>query len=348
MKTILLWNTFWGVKNWGFSEDPELDFIRVGCRVTKCVVTSDRERLEEADAVIFHLTLDDQPSFKLRHQRWIYFSHEPPSYHPVKPYCNLIDWVLSFRRDADIYMPYGTYCQRSTPTEMNYSKILESKTKLAAWFVSKCGAPSDRDIYVRNLMKYMPVDVYGDCTLKFWQYKKCSKNRDCKEKVLESYKFYLSFENTFYRDYVTEKYFSMLALNVVPIVRGDANYSSAGPPHSYINTKDFKDVKDLASYILFLDKNDTEYIKYFKYKEKYQLEKCGAPYCENNATILCKETSDRGYCKLCEKLNNESEPYGVYDNLQKWYGDFRKANDTGERSNILRTGLDMLMNKVLK
>lgn len=99
-------------------------------------------------------------------------------------------------------MPYGTYCQRSTPIEINYSKILESKTKLAAWFVSKCGAPSDRDIYVRNLMKYMPVDVYGDCTLKFWQYKKCSKNRDCKGKILESYKFYLSFENTFYRDYV--------------------------------------------------------------------------------------------------------------------------------------------------
>ena len=346
-KTILVWNDLFGRKNWGFNETPEVDFIRGGCPVTKCVVISDRARLVEADAVMFHLTLDDRPSLKLPHQRWVYLSHEPISLHPIKPYPKMINWVQSFRSDADIYMPYYSVCQRESPLKIDYQNILRHKKKLAAWFVSNCGASSDRDLYVRNLMKYVPVDVYGDCSIKFWQYNKCPRNGDCKRKLLETYKFYLSFENTLYRDYVTEKYFDILNLNVVPIVRGDANYSSVGPPRSYIDTKDFKSVKDLADYMLYLHQNDKEYIKYLKYKEQYVLEKCEIPNCKENTRPLCKETLSRSYCKLCEKLNNEKEPYHVYGNLQKWYGDARKADDIEEGPGILRVILDRILDIVL-
>ena len=105
----------------------------------------------------------------------------------------------------------------------------------------------------------------------------------------------------------------MLNLNIVPVFRGDGNYSVVGPPNSFINTKDFPTVEKLANYLLYLDKNDDEYIKYLEYKEHYILD-----------NISGFRTS---FCRLCEKLNNPSEPYKVYDNLEKWLGKPRAPND---------------------
>lgn len=44
--------------------------------------------------------------------------------------------------------------------------------------------------------------------------------------IENKYKFFLSFENTFCNDYVTEKLFSILLLNIVPIVFGGVGYKS--------------------------------------------------------------------------------------------------------------------------
>ena len=41
------------------------------------------------------------------------------------------------------------------------------------------------------------------------------------------------------RDYVTEQFFNMYNLNMIPVVLGGANYSAIAPPHSYINAADF-------------------------------------------------------------------------------------------------------------
>ena len=51
---------------------------------------------------MFHQYVNDRPSYKLEDQRWVFFSFEAPNYHPVKPYKNLINWIQSFRLDADI------------------------------------------------------------------------------------------------------------------------------------------------------------------------------------------------------------------------------------------------------
>ena len=41
------------------------------------------------------------------------------------------------------------------------------------------------------------------------------------------------------RDYVTEQFFNMYNLNMIPVVIGGANYSAIAPPHSFINAADF-------------------------------------------------------------------------------------------------------------
>lgn len=57
----------------------------------------------------------------------------------------------------------------------------------------------------------------------------------------KSYKFYLSFENSLCRDYVTEKFYQPLLYNMIPIVYGSANYSALYPElnSSYIDTRHF-------------------------------------------------------------------------------------------------------------
>ena len=64
------------------------------------------------------------------------------------------------------------------------------------------------------------------------------------QNCLANYKFYLSFENSLCVDYITEKFWKVLAYDVVPVVMGDGNYSRDAPPKSFINvqvTKRFRE-----------------------------------------------------------------------------------------------------------
>ena len=79
--------------------------------------------------------------------------------------------------------------------------------------------------YVKNLRKYINVDIYGKCG-----HLNCprSQENNCWEKVDKYYHFYLAFENSICKDYVTEKFFNAMERYVVPIVLGGANYSAIG------------------------------------------------------------------------------------------------------------------------
>lgn len=61
------------------------------------------------------------------------------------------------------------------------------------------------------------------------------------------YKFYLSFENSLCRDYVTEKFYSALQFTTIPIVYGSGNYSTVAPKKSYIDVRDFSSGKSNCS-----------------------------------------------------------------------------------------------------
>ena len=54
------------------------------------------------------------------------------------------------------------------------------------------------------------------------------------------YKFYLSFENSICRDYVTEKFYNPLRYSMVPVIFGGADYQALSiPKNSYIDVRDF-------------------------------------------------------------------------------------------------------------
>lgn len=58
--------------------------------------------------------------------------------------------------------------------------------------------------YARELSKYIQVDIYGACgSLRCPR----SQSQTCFDMLDEDYKFYLAFENSNCKDYITEKFF---------------------------------------------------------------------------------------------------------------------------------------------
>lgn len=308
LKKILFWNDFFNVKHFefGFGQEP---FLRAGCRVNTCMTTGDRTRFppEELDAVIWHPRASDRslPSMRSPHTHYVFWMMESASYlyGDIKKYDKVFNWTFTYRLDSDFLNLYGMVYRRRDPLPaMDIQNIASTKTKLVAWFVSNCQTAEGREQYVNSLKTWIEVDIYGKCGQL-----QCSRNvqfTHCYKMLETDYKFYLSFENSLCQDYVTEKFFNILRLNVVPVVYGLANYSVQAPPRSYINALDFSTPKDLADYLLYLDKNDTAYNEYFLWKSYH--------FIQNEWANVAKP-----YCDMCERLH-ENHTVHAYD-VDKWF-----------------------------
>lgn len=184
---------------------------------------------------------------------------------------------------------------------------------------SNCNSNSYRRSLVEDLRKYIPVDIIGKCADK-WAFsnlcpKKQSSTISCDERFARDYKFYFAFENSLCEDYVTEKLYNNLKLNIIPVVYGGANYSKFAPPLSYIDANEFDTTEELADYLNFLSDHPKEYIKYFWWRKYYN----AMPHSLFN-----------GLCELCKKLNepNKTAILPVYSDMQKWWNRDGVCNTT--------------------
>ncbi|XP_031566390.1 glycoprotein 3-alpha-L-fucosyltransferase A-like [Actinia tenebrosa] len=315
-KLVLIYTPWFGIMPW-----PQLKntynfthFNGKSCKESRCRLTYDKKDLARSDAVMFHGT--DLPSVNTMkemsrnrslNQRWVFFIHENPYYTFINTnmYNGFFNWTMTYRRDSDIFAPYRYYTPLdSTETSINKKQrnYAQGKDKFIAWMVSNCGKL--RDKVTAKLLKYVNVTVFGPCGKHFNQTNRCNrKTRDC-EKLLKRFKFYLSFENRNCIDYVTEKYwYTSFNHDMVPIVLGPLKYDSKiAIPDSYINVMDFPSLKDLASYLKYLDKNDTAYNEYFQWKRKYKL-----------------GNMNPWKCQMCADLHNPNLPPKVYDDLGSYW-----------------------------
>jgi len=158
----------------------------------------------------------------------------------------VFNWTMTYRTDSDIFSPVGSLVRLPITVPNNYTAIASRKTKSVAWFVSKCDTTykygSQREKYVRELRKYIDVDIFGECGSH-----DCSKDHMicCMEILNLKYRFYLAFENSLYQQYVTEKFFRTFRedIQVVPVVLGGHDYKRHLPKGTYINTADFRHPK---------------------------------------------------------------------------------------------------------
>ena len=123
--------------------------------------------------------------------------------------------------------------------------------------MSKCNVPSKRLDYIRELKQAdIDVDVYGKCG------KPCpaksSVPEDCYKELSKNYKFFLSFENSYCKDYTTEKVFGALKQPWIPVVRGGDNYSLILPERSVVDAS-YHSPEQLARILRQIASNETLY-----------------------------------------------------------------------------------------
>lgn len=88
------------------------------------------------------------------------------------------------------------------------------------------------------------------------------------------YKFYLAFESTNCKQYITKKFFEIaLGHNVLTIVMSNPteDYEKYAPHRMYIYLNDFASSKALTGYLHELDENDELYKAYFKRKRSGEI-----------------------------------------------------------------------------
>ncbi|CAH2980158.1 unnamed protein product [Chilo suppressalis] len=255
MKYILQWTSaqnvpfvYMGVGQEGFTSRK--------CPFTNCIVTPDKNYLSDItkfDVIAFsgpeviRLQNKNLPQVRSEKQKYVFASIESSHYYPIcsNSLDGFFNWTWTFRLDSEVRWGYMLIKDSNNNTIgpkkiMHWMKVeemdrvndefkdkLRTKTKAAAWFVSNCFDKSGRmDLAIhlkRELKKYdLELDIYGACgTLT------CSRDKQdyCHKMLDKTYYFYLSFENSFSEDYVTEKLLHALQNNVVPVVYGGANYT---------------------------------------------------------------------------------------------------------------------------
>ena len=218
---ILFYNTMWG-----FSLEFRKEDLPEGC-----VITTDRNLLSKADAVVFHLP--DLPSVmedeidKREGQIWVGWNlecEENYSWTKDPEFRESFDLWMGYHQEDDIVYPYY---------EPDYGKMLvaarrKKPYKKACMFISSDMNRSHRQEYLKQLMQYTDIDSYGKL------YHNCElpvedRGRDTLLSVIGDYQFVISFENAIGKDYVTEKFFNPLLAGTVPVYLGAPNIREFAP-----------------------------------------------------------------------------------------------------------------------
>ncbi|KAH8370402.1 hypothetical protein KR093_003321 [Drosophila rubida] len=305
LKTILLYN---GLGPWNVKKGREV-FLRSKCPVDTCELTANRDLASVADMILYkdnYIPTGIRRPSNHKQVSMMYYLECPYHTQNVKV-PDAINWTATYRRDSTIMAPYEKWQYYDTKVqqlEQDHNYAL-NKTKKVAWFVSNCGARNGRLHYAHELQKHIEVDIYGACG-NF----KCPRSTAdrCFDILDNDYKFYLAFENSNCKDYITEKFFvNALNRKVLPIVMGarPEDYEVSAPRRSYIHIDEFASPKELAEYLHILDKDDELYNSYFKWKGTGEF------------------INTYYWCRVCSTLHNEEQlrkPTWYHDVNDWWRG----------------------------
>uniref|UniRef100_A0A8C5Q9L9 Fucosyltransferase n=1 Tax=Leptobrachium leishanense TaxID=445787 RepID=A0A8C5Q9L9_9ANUR len=292
---ILVWT-------WPFGEHFPLDTCLSKFGVPGCKLTVDRKVSDHADAIIIHhFDIMDRGELlpkgpRPHYQRWIWFNLESPVIaNNLDMLDNLMNMTMTYRQDSDIFIPYG-YLK---PVKERQTFRIPTKTKLVAWVVSKWYPDTSRVHYYEELKKHIQIDVYGEkhMPLSWMDF----------AATLEKYKFYLAFENCEHKDYISETLWrNAFGNGIVPVVLGSSreNYERFIPPDSFIHVNDFSSPKDLAEFLLDLDKDDVKYMRYFNWRAQH---------------VMKREIGwENHFCKACAALH-KTKGHRVISSIAKWF-----------------------------
>ncbi|XP_067825661.1 alpha-(1,3)-fucosyltransferase 7 [Heptranchias perlo] len=295
---VLVWH--WPfLENSNVTADVCLDLYAID----NCILTSNRSMFNHADVVVFHhrelqVKLSRLPQrARPPKQKWLWVSLESPTNtKKIRQFNGLFNWTMTYKTDSDIFLPYGTLLQSGPQSNF----LIPKKSGLSTWVVSNYHKTSLRAKVHANLSKHMTVDMYGRAARKFLP-------RESLLPTISNYAFYLAFENTIHRDYITEKLWrNAFMAGSVPVVLGPPrdNYEKFVPPDSFIHVNDFASEKELSNFLRDLWKNSTRYEQYFNWRKKYVVK-------------MYTDWTER-FCNICTKFNSLPQSK-IYHDLHNWF-----------------------------
>ncbi|RZF48276.1 hypothetical protein LSTR_LSTR006243 [Laodelphax striatellus] len=289
-KKILMWH---GLIPWEYPKgDPEPFKV---CPVSNCMAVTNKAEAPEVDAILFlnHFNMNPPRHQKPSRQVWILYAMEGPFRTDYFYREDAFNWTATYLQSSDIVRNYGKwvyYDQSKTEWDGPPRNFAAGKTKKVAWIVSNCAdVHNNRRMYADELNQFIEVDIYGGCgRLKCPQ--SYGDGDECFKLLDKDYKFYLSFENSNCREYITEKFLKNgLGHKVIPIVMGapKEDYERIAPKNSFIHVEDFDSPEHLAAYLHELDQDDDLFNSYFKWKGMGEV------------------LDTYFYCRLCAMLNDD-------------------------------------------
>lgn len=252
---IIYWTKWFDMNQW---EDYTID----NCNLPySCKLTHDRTKQVDSSVLIFHASdLTEIPPL-VKDRAWVYHSAEAPHYTPK--FFEYMQYTMTYRLDSDF--PWG-YLDGKSLLPVMESPVVEKEKETSAsvaWIVSNCKASNDRHHYVKELSRWIDVDIYGHCINN-----KIFPNDTTTVDLISNYHFYLSIENSNCKDYVTEKLSNAYLAGVVPIVDGPSDYGPFIPDtHSVIRIDDFDSPRELAEYLKTVLHNKTLYNEYLSFRK---------------------------------------------------------------------------------
>ncbi|XP_030209910.1 alpha-(1,3)-fucosyltransferase 7 isoform X1 [Gadus morhua] len=298
--TVLLWHWPFGV-----ALDLEGDVCLKRYNVSSCRLRSDRSTFATADVVVFHNRelvrgLQALPLVLPRPQgqRWVWMSLEsPPNNGDLRPFADLFNLTMSYRRDADIHIPYGKLVPRG-PGD-GEEPVLHNKSVPVCWVVSSYRPDHRRSRLYAQLIDSVPVTVYGR-----WNHKALSPE-DLLPTISQCY-FYLAFENSESRDYITEKLWrNAYQSGAVPVVLGPPlkDYKAVAPRSSFIHVDEFASVGELGRRLRELVSDEESYSHFLGWQKEWRV----------------KQYTDwrERLCSICSQ--HDSLPkHKIYTDLEAW------------------------------
>ncbi|XP_034752844.1 alpha-(1,3)-fucosyltransferase 7 [Etheostoma cragini] len=305
--TILLWYWPFG-RSFNLSGDVCWDFYRI----PHCRLVDQHSLFPSADVVVFHNTELALGHQKLpldlprpQGQRWAWMSLEAFKYkRMLRQYANIFNMTITYRRDADITVPYGELVPKEAEGPL-VEEVPLNKSFLVCWVVSNYMTHHKRSKLYKELKATVPVKVYGRWT-------NTPLHSSALLPTISRCYFYLAFENSVAKDYITEKLWrNAYQGGAVPVVLGASlgDYKAVAPPHSFIHVDEFASLKDLGKYLQQLAEDKKRYSEYFSWKHEWRVK-------------LYTDWRER-LCKICSQYNGLPQEK-VYSNLEAWVN----ANNT--------------------
>lgn len=304
----------------------------------KCEWSTNKSDYDKSDAIIFHLynnlqnkdfSLKNLPTRRNKKQKWVFMAREPQAFYYPNQLTHLKDMfnlTMTFQSDSDISIPYGGYWQHP-PTSIERRRTmkldyLSGKDKMVAWLASNCRTSSRREDFVKELQKYMHIDVFGKCGNLTTNIKSANGFRD---KIAREYKFYIAFENSDCDDYISEKFWNSLHIGLIPIVRGQrARYKNVAPPNSYIHVDSFLSPEALVKHLKEITSNSSMFHSYHEWRRLY------------DANYKFFTINTNWMCELCQKVHtSKQQTVDIYNHFSEdtrcfTYLDHKGRNRTGE------------------